>query len=81
MQWEADLLAGLSAQDLEAVQEIKVKVKAPSPRIGEIKAPTGFELSYTKGGATATFTSREALRKFPAGPQVSSSRISCHHTS
>lgn len=80
MLWESDLLAGLSAKDLETVREMKVKIKSPSPRIGEIKTPGGFELSYTKGGATATMTSRGALSQFPAGPQVSvSPPVSGYH--
>jgi len=59
MRWEADLfapLAGLSQQDLDRVQDLVVTFKAPSPRIGEINAPDGFDAAHTKGGTLVTFT-------------------------
>ena len=59
MLWQADLLAplaGLSEQDLHRVQDLSVMFKAPSPRLGEVKAPDGFKAAHTKGGTLVTFT-------------------------
>lgn len=71
MLWSADLLdllVGFNAVDRASVQEIKVKVKTPTPRILEKKAPSGFELMHSKGGATVSFTSVGSLEGL--GPQV-----------
>lgn len=56
----ASAIAGLAAAQCANVQDLKVKVRAPSPRIGEVKGPEGgeWDVSHTKGGATVTFTSK-----------------------
>ncbi|KAK4048985.1 dolichyl-diphosphooligosaccharide--protein glycosyltransferase subunit 1 [Microbotryomycetes sp. JL221] len=59
MLWSGDLMAPLSImsdQERQQLEEVKIKVKAPSPRIGDIKAPDAFNVAHTKGGATVTFT-------------------------
>lgn len=74
MLWSADLLSpselGLTEVQKRGVEEVKVKVKAPSPRIGEIKAPEGWELQYSKGGATATFLTKGGVSALSEGEQV-----------
>jgi oligosaccharyltransferase complex subunit alpha (ribophorin I) len=73
MLWSADLLsplAGLSPADRTAVEEVKIKVKTPTPRIGEIRAPQTFDVAYTKGGATVTFTSKGPIADLTSEPQV-----------
>lgn len=72
MLWTADLLdllAGFNPQDRAGVQEIRVKVKTPTPRIIDKQAPEGFDLIYSKGGATVSFASKGSLQGL--GPQVS----------
>ncbi|KAM0791830.1 hypothetical protein ACM66B_004089 [Microbotryomycetes sp. NB124-2] len=64
MKYSADLLfplAGLSPAERAKIQDYKVKVKAPTPRIGDVRAPEGFDGSHTKGGATVTFTATGPL--------------------
>lgn len=59
--YSEDLLssvASLSAEERSILQEIRVKVKIPTPRVGDITTPDGFTLEHTKGGATVTFVSK-----------------------
>lgn len=75
MLWSADLLdplAGLSEADRAKVEEVKIRVKTPTPRILEIKPPQGFEMAYSKGGAVVTFMNKGSLAGLE--PQVRSSR-------
>lgn len=72
MRWSADLYAltaGMSSADLARLQSLAVKLKAPSPRLGEIVAPKGFAAAHTKGGATVTFT-KEVEGDFPVGEKA-----------
>ncbi|KAK4046931.1 hypothetical protein OIV83_005722 [Microbotryomycetes sp. JL201] len=72
MKYSADLLfplAAMSPSERENISEYKVKVKAPTPRIGDVVAPSGFDGAHTKGGATVTFTANESLGAM-SGPRV-----------
>lgn len=74
MLWTADLLdplAGLSETDRVKVEEVKIRVKTPTPRILEIKPPPrAFEMAYSKGGAVVTFTSKVKGSLAGLEPQV-----------
>ncbi|GAA5963949.1 hypothetical protein JCM21900_004081 [Sporobolomyces salmonicolor] len=69
MTWAGDLLAplaGLSPEQKAKVEEVKVKVKAPTPRVAVIKQPEGFSVNHSQGSATVTFTSKGAVADLPA---------------
>lgn len=64
MLWKADLLdvvAGLSPEELARVEELKVKVKTPTPRILDTSAPEGFVLSHANGATTVAFNLKGSL--------------------
>lgn len=69
-------LDGLSADERVTVKDVKIKVKAPSPRIGEVRAPKSgaWDMSHTKGGATITFTSKASVSEM-VGEQVGARRL------
>lgn len=78
MLWNEDLLdlvAGLSETDKKRVEEIKVKVKTPTPRILEKGAPEAFELAYSQGGATVTFTSKSGTKFAEVDSQVNGASL------
>ena len=58
MVWKGDLLdalAGFSDAEILALQEFKVKIKTPTPRIIEYTSPDGFQSTHTQGGTTITY--------------------------
>lgn len=64
MYWSGDLLdiaAGLSEDELADVEELKIRIKLPGPRILEFTTPQGFTSAHSKGGATITFTSNDEM--------------------
>jgi hypothetical protein len=74
MNWNGDLLdaiAGLSAEERAGVEGIKVKVKAPTPRILDALEPEGFDLAWTPGSATIVYTAIGSVGTL-SSPQVRS---------
>ena len=64
MYWSGDLLdigAGLSDDELAEVEELKIRIKLPTPRILEFTTPQGFTSAHSKGGATITYTSNDQM--------------------
>ncbi|GAA5988916.1 hypothetical protein JCM11641_002914 [Rhodosporidiobolus odoratus] len=73
MQWEGDLLAplaGFSAQKKSKLEEFKVRVKAPTPRILQavMVEGEGFAVAHSQGSATVTFTSKSSVAEL--GEQI-----------
>lgn len=61
MLWQGDLLAplhGLSRDQKSKLDQVKVRIKTPTPRVVDVKAPEGFAIHQQQGSATITFTSR-----------------------
>ncbi|KAK4704301.1 oligosaccharyltransferase complex subunit alpha (ribophorin I), partial [Phenoliferia sp. Uapishka_3] len=72
LQWTDDLLSPinyLSAEDCKLITEFRVKIKTPTPRIIDIKAPEGFEAVRSKGAAGVTFFAKSVDG---LGPQIAS---------
>ncbi|BGP19266.1 hypothetical protein JCM10213_008216 [Rhodosporidiobolus nylandii] len=70
MLWDGDLLApltGFSAEQKAAIEEVKVKVKAPTPRIlqAAMVQGEGFTVSHSQGSAMVTFTSKGGIADLP----------------
>lgn len=62
MVWEGDLLdalAGFSDAEIAGLEDFKVKIKIPTPRIIEYTPVDGFTSSHAQGGATITYTMKE----------------------
>ncbi|GAA5932202.1 dolichyl-diphosphooligosaccharide--protein glycotransferase subunit OST1 [Sporobolomyces koalae] len=71
MLWEGDLLdplAGLSPEQRSTVEQVKVRVKTPTPRVLSAREPEGFEVAHAQGSATVTFTSKGPVTHLP--PQI-----------
>ena len=71
MYWSGDLLdigAGLSDDELAEVEELKIRIKLPTPRILEFTTPQGFTSAHSKGGATITYTSNDQMSETPLNP-------------
>ncbi|GAA5821677.1 hypothetical protein JCM11251_000966 [Rhodosporidiobolus azoricus] len=67
MLWEGDLLApltGLSKEQRDRVEEVKVKVKTPTPRVFNAQADEGFVVSHSQGSAVVTFTSKGSVADY-----------------
>ncbi|GAA5895738.1 hypothetical protein JCM6882_001367 [Rhodosporidiobolus microsporus] len=67
MLWEGDLLSplsGLSREQRSKVEEVKVKVKTPTPRVFNAQADDGFVVSHSQGAALVTFTSKGTVADF-----------------
>ncbi|BGO94442.1 hypothetical protein NBRC10512_003816 [Rhodotorula toruloides] len=61
MLWTGDLLAplhGLTSEQKSRLEEVKVRVKTPTPRVVDVKSPEGFKVHQQQGSATITFTSQ-----------------------
>lgn len=73
MLWEGDLLAplaGLSSEEKSKIEEVKVRVKTPTPRVLSAREPEGFSVAHAQGSAMVTFSSKGSVADLP--PQVSS---------
>ena len=71
MLWEGDLLsplAGMSVEEKSQIEEVKVRVKTPTPRVLSAREPDGFNVAHTQGSAMVTFTSKGNVAELP--PQV-----------
>ncbi|GAA6061801.1 hypothetical protein JCM10212_004857 [Sporobolomyces blumeae] len=69
MLWEGDLLApiaGLSREQRSKIEEVKVRVKTPTPRVLSAREPEGFVVNHSQGSATTTFTSKGSVADLPA---------------
>ncbi|GAA5953777.1 hypothetical protein JCM3765_006963 [Sporobolomyces pararoseus] len=71
MFWEGDLLAplaGLTAEQKSRIEEVKVRVKTPTPRVLSAREPEGFAVAHAQGSAMVTFTSKGHVSNL--GPQI-----------
>lgn len=71
MLWEGDLLAplaGLRPEEKSQIEEVKVRVKTPTPRVLSAREPDGFSVAHTQGSAMVTFTSKGSVKDLP--PQI-----------
>lgn len=71
MFWSGDLLdiaVGLSDDELANVEELKIRIKLPTPRILEFTTPKGFTSAHSKGGATITYTSNDEMTERTVSP-------------
>ncbi|GAA6017787.1 hypothetical protein JCM11491_004619 [Sporobolomyces phaffii] len=68
MLWEGDLLAplaGLSTEQKSRIEEVKVRVKTPTPRVLSAREPDGFSVAHAQGSAMVTFTSKGSVANLP----------------
>ncbi|GAA5881471.1 hypothetical protein JCM16303_005667 [Sporobolomyces ruberrimus] len=71
MLWEGDLLAplaGLSSEEKSKIEEVKVRVKTPTPRVLSAREPEGFSVAHAQGSAMVTFSSKGSVADLP--PQI-----------
>lgn len=68
--WSQDLAHVYAGVDTSQLEEVKIGVKTPSPRIGEVKAPEGFEVRHSQGSTLVSFVVRGSVADL-VGPQVS----------
>ncbi|GAA5916144.1 dolichyl-diphosphooligosaccharide--protein glycotransferase subunit OST1 [Sporobolomyces salmoneus] len=71
LMWEGDLLAplaGLSTEQKSRIEEFKVRVKTPTPRVLSAKEPEGFAVAHAQGSAMVTFTPKGSVANL--GPQI-----------
>lgn len=80
MLWTGDLLAplhGLTSEQKSRLEEVKVRVKTPTPRVVDVKSPEGFKVHQQQGSATITFTSQGKIAEM--GEQVRPSHTLFSH--
>lgn len=78
--WTGDLLGSLEALPQEQrshVKEIKVRVKAPAPRLASLETPDAFDIHAPTGSATITYTSKGGSDFATLGPQVNDPPPTC----